>query len=69
MCDRTPQAARTDIYLGGGSELATIESSMKHLGAAWSTIDPRPRVAWGKFRELLPLIISTTISLARHGTL
>ena len=29
----------------------------------------RTRAAWGKFRELLPLLRSTTISLARRGNL
>ena len=47
-------------YLGdelcpsGGCELATIT---------------RSRAAWGKFRELLPLLSSSTISLARRGML
>ena len=42
---------RGEICPGGGCELATIA---------------RTRAAWGKFRELLPLLTSTTISLARH---
>ena len=29
----------------------------------------RSRAAWGKFRELLPLLSSSTISLARRGML
>ena len=43
-----------EICPGGGCELATIV---------------RTRAAWGKFHELLPLLTSTTISLARHGKL
>ena len=43
-----------EICPGGGCELATIA---------------RIRAAWGKFRELLPLLISTIISLARRGKL
>ena len=43
-----------EICPGGGCELTTIAQI---------------RAAWGKFRELLPLLISTTISLARRGKL
>ena len=43
-----------EIYPGGGGELATIG---------------RTRAAWRKFRELLPLLTSTTTSLARFGKL
>ena len=43
-----------EICPGRGCELATIT---------------RTRAAWGKFRELLPLLASTTISLARRGKL
>ena len=43
-----------EICLGGGCELATIA---------------RTRAAWGRFGELLPLLTSTTISLARLGKL
>ena len=43
-----------EICPGDGCELATIA---------------RIRAAWGKFLELLPLLIFTTISLARHGKL
>ena len=42
------------ISPGSGCELAKI---------AWT------RAAWGEFRELVPLLTSTTISLARHGKL
>ena len=42
------------ICPGGGCELVTIA---------------RTRAAWGKFRELLPLLTFTTISLARRGNL
>ena len=43
-----------EICPKGGCELATIA---------------RTRAAWGNFRELLPLLTSTTISLARRGKL
>ena len=43
-----------ELCPGGGCELATIAKS---------------RAAWGKFRELLPLLSSSTISLARRGML
>ena len=43
-----------EICPGGGCALATIA---------------RTRAAWGKFRELLPLLTSSTISLARRGKL
>ena len=43
-----------EICPGGGCELTTIA---------------RTRAAWGKFRELLPLLTSTTISLARRAKL
>ena len=43
-----------EICPGGGCELATIA---------------RTRAAWGTFRELFPLLTSTTISLARRGKL
>jgi len=43
-----------ELCPGGGCELATIA---------------RSRVAWGKFRELLPLLSSSTISLSRRGML
>ena len=43
-----------ELCPGGGCELATIA---------------RSRAAWGKFRELLPLLSSSTISLARRGML
>ena len=43
-----------ELCPGGDCELATIA---------------RNRAAWGKFGELLPLLSSLTISLARHGML
>ena len=43
-----------ELFPGGGCELATIA---------------RSRAAWEKFRELLPLLSSSTISLARPGML
>ena len=43
-----------ELCPGGGCELATIAGS---------------RAAWGKFHELLPLLSSSTISLARRGML
>ena len=43
-----------ELCLGGGCELATIA---------------RSRATWGKFREFLPLLSSSTISLARRGML
>ena len=45
---------RDKICPGGGCELATIA---------------RTRATWGRFRELLPLLTSTTISLARREKL
>ena len=43
-----------ELCPGGGCELASIA---------------RTRAVWGKFRELLPLLSSSTISLARRGML
>ena len=43
-----------ELFPGGGCKLATIA---------------RSRAAWGKFCELLPLLASSTISLARRGML
>ena len=43
-----------ELCPGGGCELATMA---------------RSRAAWGKFHELLPLLSSSTISLARRGML
>ena len=43
-----------ELCPGGGCELATIA---------------RSRAAWGKFCELLPLLSSSMVSLARHGML
>ena len=42
------------IYLGRGCELIALSQT---------------RAAWGKFRELIPLLTSTTIYLAKHGQL
>ena len=61
VCDRTSQTARTDICPGAACELATIESCMEQLGAAWSTIEPRQRAVWEKFHEVLPLVTSTNL--------